>query len=73
MLDIHTLSFGRILYERLVHRADEVVIVDSDNQTVTANQLLYRVRTTANELANQNVQPADTVVICVVDNVDALV
>jgi len=73
MLDTYRLSFGRIIYERLLKRADEVVIINSDDQPVTANQLLERVRAAASELARQNVNSADRVVICVVDNVDALI
>jgi len=73
MLDDYTLSFGRIIYERLIKRGDEVVIINSDDQPVTGNQLLNRVRAAAFELADQNTKAADRVVICVVDNVDALV
>ena len=73
MIDTGTLSFGRILYERLTKRADEIVIIDSDDRSVTANELLQRSRAVAFELSNNNLEAADRAVICITDNVNALV
>ncbi|MEO9517950.1 MAG: class I adenylate-forming enzyme family protein [Paracoccaceae bacterium] len=73
MIDTKTLSFGRTLYERLVKRDDDIVIIDSDDRAVTANQLLQRSRAVAHELSNRYLKAADRVVISISDNVDALV
>lgn len=63
---------GTLIYERLIHRGEEIVIVDSDDRAVSAAALLNRARFTATILTNNGVRAGDRVVICVVDNVDTL-